>query len=218
MNRTKQVLTVLLLISVLLMSSCLGIKADIVLNSNGTGTITLEYLISKSLDALGKLDGNERWNTIPVGKADFERTMDRLPGMKLLSFSSKEDDKNLLVSAKIEFSNVESLLAFLDASGQKASFSGDASSGKMIFILNEGKKINNPEFDKFMADICKPYSINMSMTFPHEGLLELKTAQGNSLSAIPGSVVNPKGKKVSFSFPVYELISNEEGISAELKW
>ena len=117
-----------------LLGSCLGASADIELNQNGTGTITLEYQISQSLDSLGRLDGNERWNTIPVGRADLERTLDRLPGMSLISFSSRETGRNIVIRARMEFENISTLLSFIDAGGRRSSFSGDGNSGSLILI------------------------------------------------------------------------------------
>ena len=209
---------IFLLSSLLLLSSCLGLNAEIVLNPNGSGSITLEYLISKALDSLGKLDGNERWNTIPVGKADFERTLDRLPEMKLSSFSSKEDGKNLQIAVKMEFSSIRGLLAFLDASGRRSSFSGDARSGRLTLNLSEGMKNKNPDLDKLIAGISEGYSFRISMSFPGEGSFIVTDNQGRALTAISGSDIHSSGKKVFCSFPLYEVLSSGDGINVEFSW
>ena len=200
------------------MSSCFGVNADIAINSNGSGTIALEYCINKSLHTLGELDGNERWNTIPVGRADFERTLDRLPEMKLLSFSSKEDGKNILISVKMEFSNLHGLLAFLDASGCRSSLTGDARTGRMILTLNEGAGDTNKSFDEFLASICEGYSVRMSVSFPGEGNLTLSDIPGRPLPSIPGSEILSRGKKVSFAIPLYQVLSSRNGIKADFLW
>jgi len=200
------------------LSSCLGISADISLNQNGSGNIALEYQISKALDALGKLDGNERWNTIPVGKADFERTMDRLPGMKLTSFSSKEGRNNLIINAKMEFEDLNSLMSFIDASGLRSSFSGDANSGRIFMAVNEGKAKNNAALEKLIAEISKPYLVKLSMSFPNEGNVKITNNRGLSLNDVPGSVIIPSGKKVSCSLPVNSVLSASDGINVEFLW
>ena len=221
-----------IILIILLFSSCFGVNADIVLNQNGSGTIALEYLVSKSLDSLGRLDGNERWNTIPVGKADFERTLERLPEMRLLSFSSKEDGKNLVISAKMEFSSISGLLAFLDASGGRSSFSGSAVSGRMLLTLSEGADSDagtrqghtsppgsiNPELNKLIAGISDGYSVRMSMSFPAEGSLALLDSQGRPSAAIPASEIHSSGKKVSFIIPLYQVLSSVDGINAVFSW
>ena len=202
----------------LIFSSCFGVSVDIAFDQKGSGDVTLEYQISKALDALGKLDGNERWNTIPVGKADFERTMDRLPGMKLTSFSSKEDRNNLIINAKMEFENLNSLMSFIDASGLRSSFSGDAHSGRIFIVLNGAKARNNTALEKFIAEITEAYSVKLSMVFPNSGSVKIVNGRGLQLNEIPGSVINSTGKKVSCSFPLYSVLSAAEGINIEFRW
>ena len=216
MKRPGLAAAILLFLS--LLTSCIGINMDITLNRDGSGTVTLEYLISQSLDSLGRLDGNERWNTIPVGRADFERTMDRLPGMKLLSFSSGEQGRNLATNAKMEFANLHSLMAFMDAGGLRSSLQGDAAGGRLFLTLSEGTAIKNPSLDKLIADISDSYSVRMSMTFPAGGNLAVTDARGLALPAIPGSEIRPTGKQVSFAIPLYEVLSSTEGINVEFSW
>jgi len=201
-----------------LLSSCIGISMDITLNRDGSGTVTLEYMVSQALESLGRLDGNERWNTIPVGRADFERTMDRLPGMKLLSFSSREFGKDLATNAKMEFTNLRSLMAFLDAGGLRSSLQGDAASGRITLTLSEGNGINNAALDKLIADISATYFVRMSMTFPTEGSLNLTDSKGLGIQAIPESFINARGEQVSFDIPLYEVLSSTEGINVEFSW
>jgi hypothetical protein len=199
-------------------SSCLGVSVDIAFDQKGSGDVTLEYQISKAIDALGKLDGNERWNTIPVGKADFERTIDRLPGMKLTSFSSKEDNKDLIIKAKMEFDDLNSLMSFMDASGLRSSFSGDARSGRIFFTLNEARAKSDPALEKLIAEISETYSVKISMSFPNNGNVKITNSMGRVLADMPGSVINPSGKKVSCSLPLYGVLSAAEGINVEFQW
>ena len=203
-----------------LLCSCLGVNADITLNKNGSGIITLEYTISKSLDSLGRLDGNERWNTIPVGKADFERTMDRLPDMKLLSFSTKENDRDLVFIAKMEFSSVKGLLAFLDSGGLRSDFSGDAERGRLVLVLKDVKTtaVKGSSLDTLLAEVTKSYPVTISMNIPGTGNLKIIDNSGNAVNSISGSVIQDKGKRLSCSFSLYEILSSSNGLKIEFQW
>ena len=214
----KRITVMFPLLLVLLLASCFGVDADITLNANGSGTIALEYRVSQSLDALGRLDGNERWNTIPVGRADFQRTVDRLPDMRLLSFSSRQDARDIIVSVRMEFSSIQGLLAFLDASGRRSSFSGNAGAGRMAFTLSEGAGIANPELARLIAGISEGYSVRISMGFPGEATLAVSDNQGRPLPAIPGSEIHASGRRVSCSFPLYHVLTSPEGIIVEFRW
>jgi len=111
-----------------LMNSCLGVAADITIRADGSGTIVLEYRVSQMLESLGRLDGNENWPAIPVGKVDFERSLARIPGLRLSSFSAKDvphsssgGGRDLLTKVALEFKDTAALLAFLDSAGSHAS-------------------------------------------------------------------------------------------------
>jgi len=109
----------------LLCTSCLGIAADITIRADGSGKISLEYRVSQMLESLGRLDGNEGWPAIPVGRADFERSLSRIPGIRMSFFSSQEKPnalggRDLVTNVTLEFANAAALLAFLDNSGTHA--------------------------------------------------------------------------------------------------
>lgn len=216
-QKTRYKLITLLLI-VVFFSSCLGVSADISLNQNGSGTIVLEYRINRALDALGRLDGNARWNTIPVGRSDFERTLDRLPEMRLISFSSNEDEKNLIIQVTMGFDSLQGLMAFFDASGLRSSFTGSGHSGNITMRLTEGRAELNPALNKLIAEISGSYSVRMSMSFPGEGNLTITGTNGLPGKVIPGSEIRAQGRQVFFSIPLYEVLSSSEGITAIFSW
>ena len=205
----------LILLIPLLLTSCFGINMDITLNRNGSGTISIDYQTNKSLDALGRLDGNERWNTIPVGRADFERTLERLPDMKLISHSSREDERNLNVSVRMEFSSIEGLLSFLDAHGQKSSFTGNVSSGRLLFTLNDGTENINPALESLLSDISRGYFANMGMTFPSAGNLNITDKDGNS---VHNDNILRRGRSVSANFPLFDVLSAKNGLYLDFSW
>ena len=204
------------IITPVFLSSCLGIKADIALNANGSGTISLEYEIAKSLDSLGQMDGNERWGTVPVGHSDFERTLDRLPELRLLSFSSREDERNIYISARLEFTSIRGLLSFLDPPSERSAFSGDAASGLMTFTLSEGNQPVNPALDRFLEEVFRPYSVDISMSFPGQGRLNVTDAQGSPFQG--AAVTAGQGRSVSSVIPLYEVISARNGLVLEFSW
>jgi hypothetical protein len=219
MKRTKTYILLFVICYLLfVISSCVGVSADISLNQNGSGNAVLEYQISKALDALGRLDGNERWNTIPVGKADFERTMDRLPGIKLTSFSSKEDRNELIINVKMEFEDLNSLMSFIDASGIRSSFSGDAYSGRIFMVINDAKYKTTAALEKLIMEISRSYSVKMAMGFPNEGSIKITDNRGLSLDEIPGSMIYSSGKKVTCSLPLSSVLSAKDGINIEFLW
>jgi hypothetical protein len=196
------------------LSSCLAVSADIALNADGSGTLALEYRMSLALKNLGEQDGNERWYPLPAGKADFERTLQRLPGLKLLSFSSKEDGKDLIVAANLSFSDPGALTAFLDAYGEGAVYTP----GRLLLTLYEGGGKENKELESLFAEISSGYPVEIRLSLPGEGSLAVLDGSGRPASPIPGAGVEAKGKALSFAAPLAEIFSARNGLSLDFRW
>ena len=203
---------IIFLLIVLMLSSCFGISANIVLNQNGSGSINLEYQISKSLDSIGRLDGNQRWNTIPVGRSDFERTLSRLQDIRLLSFSDREDENNIYFYVRLEFSNMQGLLSFLDAYGQLSIYSEINTTKSLTLILSPGSEISNPLLLHLLSDISYGYYINIEMNFPGEGSLTVNDGLGNIIKPLS------RGRNLSASIPLFDVLSSSNGINLEFNW
>jgi hypothetical protein len=197
-------------ILILILSSCLGVKADIVLNPDNSGTVDLEYRISHILESLGKQDGNERWLPLPAGKADFERTMARLPGMEMLSFSSRDDGKDTVISTKLEFKDMDTLLKFLDAAGEKAVFVRENDSSRLTLMLGEGLAPDNRGLEELFARVSEGYFVNISLSLPREGAL--------NAPALKGGEIQGSGKKLACTLPLGGILASKEAMKLEFSW
>jgi hypothetical protein len=206
------------LVVLLCLSSCLGVSADIALNADGSGTLALEYRISRTLKTLGEQDGNERWYPLPVGKADFERTLRRLPGLTLLSFAAKDDGKDLTVTVKLGFTTMEALVAFLDAYGENAVYTKTGGAGRLLLTLYGGGAEANKELEAFFAEISSGYAVKISLSPPVEGTLALLDRSGKPASPPPGGEIQGGGKKLSFALPLAGIFTAREGLSLDFRW
>lgn len=189
----------------MLLTSCIGIDAAVELRSDGSGSISLEYRISRMVESMGKLDGNEAWLPLPVGRPDFERTVARVSGLALTSFSSKETENDVVVSAGLTFTNPTALVTFLDATGRSASFEADGASGKLTMRLAEGGGPLDPDLERLVYTVFKGYSIKLKVRTP--------AVPSSSL----GTVVEAS-RTVSYESPVADLLASKTPISWEIAW
>jgi hypothetical protein len=188
--------------------SCVGLKTEITLKADGTGTLLMEYRISREFIDIGALDGNARWPSVPVGRADFERSIDRMEGLKLISFSATEDDSDLLYKAAVGFSKLEDILPLLDQNGEAASLvRGDRRS----LVLTLGRKNETetlpPDLLAMVEEAFRGYLFTVSLSAPSP--VEIRVEGGGD------SPVERDGKKAGFSIPIYELISRSKPLTVE---
>jgi hypothetical protein len=200
--------------------SCVGVKADISLRADGSGKLALEYRVSGMAESLGRLDGNQRWQTVPVGRPDFERTIARLPQLRLSSFSSTRDGKDIINKALLEFKAIEDLLAFFDPQGQGryASFTRENGKNRLFLVFSEGGEADE-ELLSLFREVSDGYAFSFSMGLPENAELALTDGEGKKIAPQPSwaRVVSP-GKKVSFSIATGDLLSLKEGLGIELCW
>jgi len=203
---------------VLMMNSCLGASADIMMRADGSGSVTLEYRVSQMLESLGRLDGNEGSPAIPVGKADFERSIARIPGLRLSSFSAKEvrnaaGGKDLVTKVKLDFKDTAALLAFLDSTGSRATIAREGGKNVLrLVLLDLVKDAIDTDLLSLLQEISAGYEISVSFTAPKNA----------ALSVIPLSVpsvrIVQQGKKVSFAIGTGELLGLKDGLTLYISW
>jgi len=221
MKLSTRILTFFLLfIAAMGLNSCIGASADIRIRANGSGRIALEYRVPMMLESIGRLDGNERWPIIPVGRADFERSLPRIPGLRLRSFSSKEVPAanggiDLHVKASLDFDDTAALLAFLDVSGSHASLTQDGGAGAKLLrlaLLDPLPQPVNADLLSLLQEASEGYDLSISLSAP----------QNASLAVFPQNVQGARmvsqGRKVSFAIGMGELLSLSEGLVLEIKW
>jgi hypothetical protein len=200
--------------------SCIGAGADIQLRRNGSGTIKLEYRMAKDLESLGKLDGNERWPTAPVGRADFERSVNRIQGLKLRSFVTREDGKDLLSSVQLDFDNTGALAAFLDSPGRRLTIDMNAGSIRCIFPPVSSIPPINPndgEFKELLTEVFAGYDFSLSFTLPGEVRGRWVDGDGKSLDSGPAQLALGENT-ITISSPMADMVYYSGTAVLEIGW
>ena len=206
------------ILSAVLLSSCIGLSADIAIRRDGSGTITLDYRISPALESLGKLDGNEGSPPLSVGRADFERTAARIEGLRLRSYSAGEKDGEKTVKAALDFSTPEALTAFLDALGQGARLSHAQGKSRFSLTLGDGLENRDRELLDLIRELSRGYVLDLTITLPSEGTLTLLDRNGRAVAAPPAGTAALEGRKFRFSSPLGDLLAAPEKAALELIW
>jgi hypothetical protein len=203
---------------VLIFTACLGLKTEIDIKRNGGGTVNMEYRISNEILAMGTLSGNENSPPIPIGKEDFERTFDRIPGIKMTSYSEKTDGGDRLFLIKSEFDNLEALAGFLDSQGRQLTI--ERKDGKTI--LSVGFEIDDedidPDFIPILPIIFEDYYMDFKMTLPDNCEVSYLDGNGNALSALPYGETTVSEKGIEFYSSMGELFTEGKSSTVVINW
>ncbi|MDR1507550.1 MAG: hypothetical protein LBI67_10665 [Treponema sp.] len=198
---------------ILLLSSCVGAGSGITVRSDGSGTLALEYRLAKDLESLGKLDGNERWLPVPAGRADLERTVNRVPGLALVSFSSKEDGKDIVYSARLNFNSPRALTAFLDASLEDVEL--DMERKRFVFTFLGAE---NPDggFRDTVASSFSGYEFFLTLSMPAPVSVRWLDETGAEIQTPQTCLL--KGSTVTFTSPMADIVLLDRTQVMEISW
>jgi len=190
--------------------------ADIEIRGNGSGTIKLGYRISRLVESMGKLDGNERWLPLPVGRADLERTVARVNGLSLSSFSSRQDETDVSIQTELEFKNLQALGAFLDASGRTSSINQANGKTTLTMRFAEGGGQLDPELKRLVDEVFKDYLVAIRLKTP-----SVPASSGAAAAATPSmgtATINAETRTASYSASIAELLSASLPVVWTITW
>jgi hypothetical protein len=162
---------VVYIFAVLLFSSCIGIKTDIEVKRDLSGTARLEYTVSQELLDSGTLDGNENWPAFPVGRADFERTAARIDGLELRSYRERQQGDDRLFEVALAFDHVSALSAFLGDNGQQFVYQNENGSHVITVLFNKTPERGQPQaYDDALLSLVRAafsgYQFDFTVSVP----------------------------------------------------
>ena len=201
---------------ILIFSSCLGLSMDIQMHRDGSGRISMEYRFSSEAESIGRLDGNERWSIFAISRADWERTVSRLDGVKLASFSSRERANEIITGVTLDYENTNALLNFLGS--EKASFSQSGENRFDIILIDPVSAEINPDLLELMRQVSSGYKFTMSFTAERNSALTLTDAAGKEIPPPSGCEIVSSGRKVSFSIDICELFYLTDGFGISVSY
>jgi hypothetical protein len=195
------------ILAVALLSSCIGIDSQITLQNDGSGTLLLNYRISqfmKNLDA-GKSDS---LLPLPVSRDDFQRTVDTVPGLKLISLSQRENERDVLIDSRIAFTGIQALNS-LGKDGQiELSLSNEGGLHVFRQQIYRGRSLEpiSQESQQMIETFFEGYDLSYRVTAP---AVIVRYSLGE---------LSEDKRSVSYKTTVAELLKSGEKQVLEVAW
>jgi hypothetical protein len=200
-----------------MLTACLGMKTEIEIKRNGSGTADMTYRISNELFSLGATGGNEGLPPIPVGRDDFERTFNRIQGMEMTSYSEKEDGGDRLILVKSKFDSLDALVSFLDASGKQATLERKDGKTVLSLKLDIDKTAVDASLAPMLPVIFDNYFFDFAASLPNDCEISYTGADGRTLPAPPFGETEVSARDIAFHAPMAALFT--EGPAAlVIRW
>ncbi|MCL2179617.1 MAG: hypothetical protein FWB83_00670 [Treponema sp.] len=211
-------LTALLPVLIIFFNSCIGASIDIEMNRNGSGKLTIEYRVSRTAESIGRLDGNEGRPIIPTGRTDWERTVSRIDGLRMASFSSRENPPDIVYNIALEYDNPQALLRCLDPSG-RSYIRTENNASRLCLIFNESVPEElNGDLLSLARSVSDGYNFSITFRTDRNSTLSITDGHGNPASVPRSAEITSPGRRVSMSLNVMDFITAAGGIGVMFEW
>lgn len=206
--------------AVLLLASCLGVAVETRFNADGSGTMTMQMRISKSVIEMGQESEGDTGFDIPTSKEDIEAQYEGVPGVELVEVIEEETAEDLIITATVEFESFEALIeaeeqdspvetATLTTTGGETTFSMVVG-GAADAMGGEASPFGEEDMDEamiaMMAAFLEGYSMDYVVTAP-------KQVSSHSHGELSGD-----GRTVTLSMPMADYFFLTEPITFEVVW
>ena len=197
----------------LFLLSCIGTSSQIKINNDGSGTITQIYRISHELQNMGKTDETAEMYPLPTGKEDLERTVERIPGLRLVSYTSRQDEKDLIINAGFAFDTPEALALLME----NQQFKIDLSGKKITIHFPAGEDSEAASFKEIFLAAFTGYNFAISLTVPGMAKASWFDGSGKSVQQYPGTF-SVRNSTVDFTVSMGELVYLDNPLNLEINW
>ncbi|MBN1797840.1 MAG: hypothetical protein JW822_04660 [Spirochaetales bacterium] len=155
--------------TLLLFSGCIGIESSMKINENGSGTVLLKYKVSQLLVSMGQTETEgEKQVPLPLTEEDFRQTIEKAPGLTLLSINQEETESDVLIRAEIAFTDMESLSKSEVFADMPISFRNNGNNYIFSQLLTEGSEEMTEEQRQAMEDFFQGYELAFIITAPRK--------------------------------------------------
>jgi hypothetical protein len=136
----------------------------------------------------------------------------------LHSFSTKQDERDSINRADIDFVSLEALIPLLDAAGEGASLGQTGGKTSLRLTLVPGFSNIEPDLLALAESVSRGYEVALSLAGPKNTDLALFDHAGRPIQTLNGAEWVKSGKKVSIALPLPLLLSLKEGLELEFTW
>ncbi|MBN2533917.1 MAG: hypothetical protein JXB88_13590 [Spirochaetales bacterium] len=217
---------------ILIVASCMGAETKIKIQNDGSGTILFSYRISRMLLEMGKSsmdtasdepgmdspdepvmeEEDENSNLpLPITKEDFKTSIEGIEGLEIIDVTQDETEKDIIITAKLKFKNVEALSRAEAFSEWPITFEKVGNTYVYSQVISEGMGDNSDaamdeETIKMMESMFEGYEFSFSVEAPSP----IKEHSIGELS--------PDKKTLYYTIPVGDMMRIKERLELVIKW
>lgn len=213
----------IILIGILILASCMGAESKIKIKNDGSGNILFTYRISQMLLNMGESEGEEseteseseeKSNSdvpLPITKEDFEKEVEGIEGLTLIDVTQTETEQDLIITAELEFDDVEILSQSEAFAEWPVTFEKVDDTYVFTQVLSEGTGgDSDAAMDEETIQMVESMFAGYEFVFSVEAPSPIKEYQLGELS--------PDKKTLTYTIPIADMMRIKEKLEFVVKW
>ncbi|GMO47476.1 MAG: hypothetical protein Ta2B_29570 [Termitinemataceae bacterium] len=208
-----------ILIASFLITSCFGVKTQIDLKKDGSGTAAFQYSVGKAfLETLAAQDSTNGTPALPLTREDFENATKNIPGIKIKNFNTRDNDRDHIVNVDFIFNDIKSIVTFLDSQSAKANYQNDGGKNTLSLYFTDDSQQLGQEEKQFIPYVFGGYNMEFSINLPSPTKVVYRNNAGQEIKKIPVGNVTVEKNTVKFVSPMTDIIVANDPVIVEITW
>jgi len=199
---------VLLCLTLVFLTSCIGIDSRLTIRENGSGTLQLIYRISQLVANLGLSSTGKSAIPLPVARSDFERSLAASGGkVRLVRFDRSENEKGITIRVELSFDSLDALAkvdAFQDAD-QRWSTEGTQHTFSQVVARTLTPPLND-DSKRMLETLFEGYEISYVLEAPQP----IQDAPLGTLSA--------DKKTLTYTTKIQDVMTTTQDLVMSARW
>ena len=189
------------------LSSCIDMETKIELNSQGSGTLELVYIVSSALVQLGSTASPGVNLPLPIAEEDFRQTVASIPGLALRSYERKDEPDKSIIKASLTFSALSEVNQLFGGKNPVISQGQEGTDRVVEVTIASGTPGGlDPKTKELVNAFFSTYSLKFHLTLP----------QAVKRTSVPQSVV--QGNTAQLSIPVVQALEQTDPLKWKIYW
>lgn len=164
---------------IMVLTSCLTITSEIVLDSDGKGTVAMTYRISKLFTDMGTSGTDKKAVPLNFKKEDFENITRANEDLTLVSYEESEDTRDVIVTVVLAFDSINAFNRYFAQNGALTMEKEGDDTVLTQVLLDAGQPVPSEESMQMMETLFQDRYFEFKIKVPGT----IKEVQGGTASA-----------------------------------
>jgi len=165
---TKSFFKIILTTVVLFFSSCLTIESELTINSNGSGSMKIKYIMDSGLKGVSEVGSDDDVVPLNLSESYIKNIIDKRDDISYTNYNITEDMKYYRVDVTFNFTNIDALNSIFPAESRIDLKSDENGTIFTQQLIEESDKVISDETIELFKELFKDNYFKLILNTPSD--------------------------------------------------